>query len=103
MKIEGKDILAAVTLAGGWLSILISGFVYALFWRVDNEPGYRGSSSLGLVAFSFCSLGGLAFLGGHIRLIIKKTWALIFITWGACAALLVGAITLLPVLLIFMV
>ncbi len=103
MKIEGKDILAAVTLAGGWLSILISGFVYALFWRADNEPGYSGDNSLRLVALSFCSLGGMAFLSGHIYLIIKKTWALIFISWGVCVALLVGAITLLPILLIFMV
>jgi len=63
MKI--KEIISDFSLVCGWLSILISCAVYMLFWRVDNEPGYNGSS-LGWVAFSFCSFGGLAFLGSHI-------------------------------------
>ncbi len=103
MKTTGKEILGGVTLAGGWLSILISAFVYAFFWRVDNEPGAKAIPGLLWAAISFCSIGGLAFLGSHIYLIIKKAWLLILIAWAVCIALLVGAISLSPILLLFMV
>ncbi|MCP4140470.1 MAG: hypothetical protein GY755_09305 [Chloroflexi bacterium] len=101
MKI--KEIISGFSLVCGWLFILISCVVYAFFWRVDNEPGAKDIPALLWVAISFCSLGGLSFLGSHIYLIRQKAWTLILIAWGVCIALLVGAITLLPVLLIFMV
>ncbi len=102
-KIHGKDVLGGGILAGGWLSILISGVFYALFWRVDNEPGAKDIPSLLWTAISFCSLGGLAILGSHIYLIIKKAWVVILIAWAVCVALLIGAISLSPILLLFMV
>ena len=46
MKTGKKEILAGVTLAGGWLSVLISGVFYAFFWRVDNEPGAKDFPTL---------------------------------------------------------
>jgi len=103
MKTGKKEILAGVTLAGGWLSILISGVFYAFFWRVDNEPGAKDFPTLLWAAISFCSLGGLSFLGSHIYLIIKKSWKITLIAWAVCIALLAGAISLSPILLLFMV
>ena len=103
MKTGGKEILAGVTIAGGWLSILISGVFYAFFWRVDNEPGAKDFPGYLWTAISFCSIGGLAFLGSHIYLIIKKNWKVILIAWAVCIALLIGAISLSPILLLFMV
>ena len=103
MKKETKEILAGVTLTGGWLSVLVSGVFYAFFWRVDNEPGAKDFPGLLWAAISFCSLGGLSFLGSHIYLIIKKNWMVILLAWAVCIALLVGAISLSPILLLFMV
>jgi len=103
MNTKNKEILAGAIIAGGWLSVLISGVFYAFFWRVDNEPGARDFPGLLWAATSFCSLGGLAFLGSHIYLIIKKNWKIILIAWAICIALLVGAVSLAPILLLFMV
>jgi hypothetical protein len=70
---------------------------------VDNEPGAKEIPGLLWAAISFCSLGGIAFLGGHIYLIKNKAWILLFIAWGLCGALLVAAISLSPILLLLMV
>ena len=98
-----KEILSGFLLSGGWGALLLSVAVYLLFWRVDNEPGAREIPALLWVAISFCSLGGLAFLGGHIYLIKEKAWLVLFIAWGLCAALLVAAVSLAPILLLLMV
>ena len=83
--------------------MVFSAAVYLLFWRVDNEPGAKAVPGLLWAAISFCSLGGLSFLGGHIYLIKEKAWLPLLIAWGLCVALLVGAITLSPILLLLMV
>lgn len=83
--------------------MLLSIVFYLLFWRVDNEPGAKDIPGLLWAAISFCSLGGLAFLGGHIYLIKEKAWIVLAIAWVVCIALLVGAISLLPILLFLMV
>ncbi len=88
---------------GGWGGMLLSVAVYLFFWRVDNEPGAKAVPALLWTAVSLCSLGGLAFLGGHILLIIKKAWLPLGIGWVLCIALLIGAIALSPILLLFMV
>jgi len=98
-----KDVLISLLVPGGWGSMLFSIVFYALFWRVDNEPGAKDVPALWWAALSFCSLGGLAFLGGHIYLIVQKVWTLILIVWVVCIALLVGAISLSPILLLLMV
>jgi hypothetical protein len=54
-------------------------------------------------AVSLCSLGGLAFLGGHFMLIMKKAWLALGIGWALCIALLIGAVALAPIVLLFMV
>lgn len=100
---QKKEILSTLSIAGGWLLILLSGVFYAFFWRVDNEPGAKDIPALLWSAISFCSLGGLAFLGGHIYLITKKAWKLMLIAWVVCIVLLIGAISLSPILLLFMV
>ncbi|MCP4416078.1 MAG: hypothetical protein GY805_05625 [Chloroflexi bacterium] len=88
---------------GGWASMLLSIVFYLFFWRVDNEPGAKELPVLLWTAVSLCSLGGLAFLGGNILLIIKRAWLPLGIGWALCIALLIGAITLAPILLLFMV
>ena len=98
-----KEIFSGLLMAGGWISMLLSIVFYLLFWRVDNEPGAKDIPGLLWAAISFCSLGGLAFLGGHIYLIKEKAWIVLAIAWVVCIALLVGAISLLPILLFLMV
>ncbi|HKJ39014.1 MAG TPA: hypothetical protein VJ972_09575 [Anaerolineales bacterium] len=98
-----KEILSGLTLSGGWLFMLVSLVFYAFFWRVDNEPGAKDFPGLLWAAISFCSLGGLAFLGGHIYLIKEKAWWVLLAAWALCIALLVGAVSLAPLLLLFMV
>lgn len=98
-----KEIISGLLLSSGWGSILFSIAVYLFFWRVDNEPGTKDVPGLLWAAVAFCSLGGLAFLGGHIYLIKQKAWALLFIAWGLCVVLLIAAIALSPILLLLMV
>jgi len=99
---KAKEIISGLLLPTGWSSILISIVVYTLFWRIDHEPGADGTGLL-LATISFCSLGGLTFLGSHIYLIIKKAWIMLVIAWFICIALLVGAVSLSPILLLLMV
>jgi hypothetical protein len=98
-----KEIVSSLLLSSGWGSMLFSVAIYLLFWRVDNEPGAKEVPGLLLAAIAFCSLGGLAFLGGHIYLIKQKAWVLLLIAWGLCAVLLFGALALSPILLLLMV
>ena len=102
-KLHLKDIWVVLLLSGGWMSMLLSVVFYLFFWRVDNEPGAKEIPALLWMAVSLCSLGGLAFLGGHILLIVKKAWLMLGIGWALCIALLIGAVTLAPILLLFMV
>ncbi len=62
-------------LPGAWGSMLLSIVFYLFFWRVDNEPGVLDMPGLLWTAVSLCSIGGLAFLGGHILLIKKSVVA----------------------------
>ena len=103
MKTDNKTILSLLLLAGGWAAMLLSVVFYLLFWRVDNEPGAKDVPALLWTAVSFCTLGGLTFLGSHIYLIMKKAWLMLGIGWALCIALLVGAIALAPILLLLMV
>ena len=98
-----KEIISGLLLSSGWGSLLFSVAVYMLFWCVDNEPGAKDIPGLLWAAISFCSLGGLAFLGGHIYLIKQKAWTLMFIAWGLCVALTLVAVSLSPILLLLMV
>jgi hypothetical protein len=101
--LKPKEIISGLLLSTGWGSMLFSIAVYLLFWRVDNEPGAKDIPGLLWAAISFCSLGGLAFLGGHIYLIKQKAWTLLFIAWGLCVALVIGGIALSPILLLLLV
>lgn len=98
-----KEVWGVLLLSGGWVSMLLSVVFYLFFWRVDNEPGAKAVPWLLWTAVSFCSLGGLAFLSGNILLILKKAWLWLGISWALNIALLVGAVTLAPILLLFMV
>ena len=100
---KAKEILSGLTLSGGWLFMLVSLVFYAFFWRVDNEPGAKDIPALLWTAILFCGTGGLAFLGGHVFLIKEKAWWVLVGAWVVCVTLLVGAISLAPILLLFMV
>jgi len=95
--------ISGAILLSGWGSMLLSIVFYLFFWRVDNEPGAKDVPALLWAAISFCSLGGLAFLGGNIYLIKERSWMVLVVAWVVCIALLVGAISLSPILLLFMV
>ncbi len=98
-----KEILFSLLMAGGWAAMLCSIVFYALFWRVDNEPGAKDVPALLWTAVSLCSLGGLTFLGSQIYLLVNRAWLMLGVGWALCIGLLVGAISLAPILLLFMV
>ncbi|HSM70832.1 MAG TPA: hypothetical protein VK851_04755 [Anaerolineales bacterium] len=98
-----KRVVSGAILLSGWSSMLLSIVFYLFFWRVDNEPGAKDVPALLWAAISFCSLGGLEFLGGNIYLIKEKSWMVLVVALVVCIALLVGAISLSPILLLFMV
>jgi len=103
MKTDGKTIIGTLLLTGGWASMLVSVAVYMFYWRVHNEPGAGDAYGILAVSISFCSLGGLTFVGSHIYLLMKRAWLMLGIGWVLCGALLVGAVTIVPILLLFMV
>jgi hypothetical protein len=72
------------------------------FWRVDNEPGAAKIPELLWAAICFASSGGLIFVATNLYLILQKSKA-IFIAWGICLVTGMGACSLSPILLLFMV
>lgn len=100
---KNKELFGGLLLSGGWGLMLCSIVFYLFFWRVDNEPGAKDVPVLLWAAILFCSLGGLTFLGSNIYLTTKKAWMVLVIAWVVCAVLLVGAVSLSPILLLFMV
>ena len=97
-----KEALGALVITGGWTSMLASVVFYLFHWRVANEPG--AGSALGLLFATICAIGvgALLFIGGHIYLIINKSWWLA-IAWAACVAVGVGAAAIAPIVLLMMV
>jgi hypothetical protein len=102
LNTQTKHILASFILVLGWLLIIMAFPSYALFWRVDNEPGAAKIPELLWTAICFLSSGGLLFLSANIYLIIQRSKA-IFVAWGLCLVAGIVACGLSPILLIFMV
>ena len=102
-KFEIKQILSALLLALGWAFVLLSIAVFLLFWRVDNEPGAGSATGLLAAAIAMLSLGGLSSIANSIYLIVKKAWIVLAVTAAVCVVILVGAISLSPILLLLMV
>ena len=98
-----KEALGAVGAALGWAFILASVPAYLFYWRVSNEPGAGSAWGLLITTILFLGAGGLLLIGGNIYLLFKKAWILLLVTWVVCIALLVGAVSLSPILLLFMV
>jgi len=102
MTDQTKILLMVVFVVLGWLLILAAIPSYAFFWRVDNEPGAAKIPELLWATFCFLSTGGLLFLAANIYLISQRSKA-IFIAWGFCLVAGIGACSLSPILLLFMV
>ncbi len=102
-KFEIKQLLSALLLALGWAFVLLSVAVYLLFWRVDNEPGAGPATGLLTAAIAMLSVGGVSLVANAVYLIVKKAWIVIVVTAVVCVAILIGAISLSPILLLFLV
>ena len=100
---DGKEILSAILVVGGWGVILLSIVPYLLHWRVANEPGYSSDPKLLRAIYCFSSLGGLVFIGSQIYLLIKRAWIWFIVAWLLCFGELIIAISLSPILLLFLV
>ena len=100
---KAKEIISGLLASGGWGFMLLSIVFYLLYWRVDSEPGAKAIPGLLWTAISLCSLGSFGVLGGNIYLLKQKSWITLIIVWVVCVALFVGAISLLPFLLLLMV
>jgi len=100
---EIKQLLNALLLALGWAFVLLSIAVYLLFWRVDNEPGAGSATGVLIAAIAMLSVGGLSVIANAIYLIVRKAWIVIVIAGAVCLVILVGAISLAPILLLLMV
>lgn len=99
---DGKVIIAMLALVGGLIMIYLSLVFYAFNWRVANEPGFSTAWELLIPAIAFCGIGGLIFLGSNIYLFIRRS-KLIFLAWALCIVVTIGAVSLAPILLLFMV
>jgi len=97
-----KEALGALVLAGGWTSMLASIVFYLFHWRVANEPGAGSAQGLLFTAIFLLGVGAVLFIGGHIYLIINKSWWLA-IAWAACVAVCVVAVAIAPIILLMMV
>lgn len=98
-----KNLTAVLVLSAGWGSLLLSVAFYLLFLRVYFEPGAIELPGLFWTAILLTILGGLAFLSGHIYLLVKKAWTWLWLAWLLCLMGLLGAFALTPVLLVFLV
>lgn len=58
------DIFSGLGVLAGWVLMNISFITYALFWRVDNEPGVKGSPEMLAVAIGLACLGVFLVVGG---------------------------------------
>ena len=99
---DAKVIIASFFPPGSLILIYLSLALYAFNWRVSNEPGYDTAWGLLLPAIAFCGLGGLLFIGSHVYLFIRRS-KLILLAWGLCIVVTIGAASLAPILLLFMV
>ena len=100
---KGKNLLIMFGGLISWGAMLLSVAFYLLFWRTDNEPGAKDFPELLWTAIGLVSIGGLGLVGSNLYLLIKKAWAEFFIGCGLYVALLIGAISLSPILLLFLV
>lgn len=94
---------AAIIMAGGWASALLSVALYLLFWRVDNEPGAIKAPELLQASLIFLAAGGLAFIGGNIYLLTRNAWKAYRAAWLLCAVILLLAMLGSPLLLMMLV
>ena len=94
---------AAIVMACGWASGLLSVAFYLLFWRVDNEPGAIKAPELLYASLAFLAAGGLAFVGGNVYLLARNAWKAYRNAWLLCAVFLILAIIGSPLLLILLV
>lgn len=101
-SLDGKEIIATCLIPGGLILIYLSLAFYAFNWRVSNEPGYSTAWEFLFPAIALCGTGGLIFVASHIFLFIRRS-KLIFWAWGLCIPVTIGAVALVPILLLFMV
>ena len=101
-SMDAKEIIATLLLPGGLILIYVSFVFYALNWRVANEPGFSTAWGLLLPGIAFCGVGGLIFIGTNIYLFLRRS-KLVFLAWGLCVLVTIGAASLAPILLLLMV
>lgn len=99
---DSKVLIATLLLPGGLILFYLSLAFYTLSWRVSNEPGFSTAWELLIPAIGFCGMGGLIFLGSNIYLFMRRT-KLIFLAWALCIPVTIGAASLAPILVLFMV
>jgi hypothetical protein len=101
-SLDAKEIIAILLLPGGLILIYLSFVFFAFNWRVSNEPGFGTAWGLLITAIVLCVTGLVIFIGSHIFLIMRQ-WKLIFLAWVLCIVVTIGAVSLIPILLLFMV
>lgn len=82
------NLLVGLGVLAGWVMMNIAFITYALFWRMDNEPGYTGPVWMLALALAMAGLGILLFIVGHIFLLAKRARNEFILTW--LAVLVVG-------------
>ena len=87
----------------GWVLMLASAATYMLFWRVDNEPGVKGSPEMLIAAIAMACVGAVLFFGGNGLLLYRRDKKALLLAW--LFVLLVGSLACLlsPLLLALMV
>ena len=101
-SVDAKEVVVSFLIPGGLILIYLSLVFYAFNWRVSNEPGFSTAWEWLAPGIAFCGVGALIFVGSNIYLIMRRS-KLIFLGWGLCIPVTGGAVSLAPILLLFMV
>jgi hypothetical protein len=101
MKIH--NILSGLSVVLGALFQVIGVITYLLFWRVDNEPGYRGDPLVFALALGLCGLVFLLFLGGNVGLLVNRAQKAALVAWFLVGLVAALACAISPLVLMLMV
>ena len=101
-SLGAKEIIAILLIPGGLALSYLALVFFAFNWRVSNEPGFDTAWGLLLTGIALCGVGGVVLIGAHVFLIMRQ-WKLVLIAWVLCVVVTIGAVSLAPILLLFIV
>jgi hypothetical protein len=97
------DVFSGFGVVLGWALMNASFITYALFWRIDNEPGVKGSAEMLAVAIGLACIGLLLFVGGNSVLLKLRAKNTLLLTWLLVIVITILSCLISPLWLVLMV